>query len=156
MLLASGAAVADFIQCRDFPDGDFQSVQVDNGLLSQSFLSTLQFDENGQTGAICGAHLYRVSESGKFIRAFNYDSGPDYFTEAEGLARYVADDGLVGFVDIDLDIVIPAQFLCARPFQEGKALVSLLEDGTERNAVVYPDGRISFETPQYALCVSKP
>ena len=33
LLLVSGAAVADVIQCRDFPDGDFQSVQVDNGLL---------------------------------------------------------------------------------------------------------------------------
>ena len=100
--------------------------------------------------------MYHVSESGKFIRAFNYDNGPDYFTEAEGPARYVADDGLMGFVDIDLDIVIPAQFLCAGSFPEGKALVSLLNDGDEQNAIVYPDGRISFETPQDASCLSKP
>lgn len=151
----SGAAYADVMECRDFPDGDFQAIHLENGLLEKSFLSTLPFDKNGLTGAICGAHLLHVSKSGKFVRAFIYDNGPDYFSETEGLARYVSEEGLVGYVDTALNIVIPAQFLCAMPFENGRAWVRLLKDGTEQMASVSDDGRISVEAQTDARCVSR-
>lgn len=151
-LFVLGVANAEEIQCRVYPDGEFQAVSVENGFLSDGFLSQLSFDENGQSGAICRGELHHVSEAGNFIQAFNYDNGPDYFTEPEGLARYVGQGDLIGFVDKELNIVIPAQFVCARPFREGLSLVSVQQDGVEQQAVLFPDGRIVVEVHEDAPC----
>lgn len=58
-------------------------------------------------------HLYEV---------FPYDNGPDY--PSEGLFR-IMKDGKIGYADaITYAIVIPPQFDCAYPFENGKAKVS--------------------------------
>lgn len=54
---------------------------------------------------------------------FPYDNGPDY--PSEGLFRIVV-DGKIGYADAETyAIVIPAQFACAYPFEDGRARVSL-------------------------------
>ena len=54
---------------------------------------------------------------------FPYDNGPDY--PSEGLFRIVM-DGKIGYADAETyAIVIPAQFACAYPFEDGRARVSL-------------------------------
>ena len=53
---------------------------------------------------------------------FPYDNGPDY--PSEGLFRIVK-DGKIGYADANTyAIVIPPQFDCAYPFENGKAKVS--------------------------------
>lgn len=53
---------------------------------------------------------------------FIYDNGPDY--PAEGLIRVVK-NGKIGYVDATtFAIVIPPQYDCAFPFENGKAKVS--------------------------------
>ena len=53
---------------------------------------------------------------------FKYDNGPDY--PADGLFRIVQ-NGKIGYAnETTYEIVIPAQFDCAFPFENGKAKVS--------------------------------
>ncbi|MBV7483462.1 WG repeat-containing protein [Bordetella sp. BOR01] len=52
------------------------------------------------------------------LRPYLFDNGPDYFEE--GLARFVQ-DGKIGFHDEALNIVIPAKYEFAFPFQDGAA-----------------------------------
>jgi len=53
---------------------------------------------------------------------FPYDNGPDY--PVEGLFRIVK-DGKIGYADANTyAVVIPPQFDCAYPFENGKAKVS--------------------------------
>jgi hypothetical protein len=53
-------------------------------------------------------------------RAYPFDNGPDYFKE--GLARYLKDEK-IGFMNEDLEVVIPAQFDGAHFFEDGFARV---------------------------------
>lgn len=55
------------------------------------------------------------------VRPFNYDNGPDPFQE--GLARFVADDGKIGFFNKKGRPVIQPQFGSAFYFKEGLAAV---------------------------------
>lgn len=145
-------AAAD--QCKEFPDGEYRPVQTSGDLLAQEFLETLSFDENGLTGIVCAEQIYHVSKTGKYVRAFVFDNGPDYFSDAEGLARYVAEDGRIGFVDAELNSVIPAQFKCAFPFRNGKARVVVFENGSEVPGTVYPSGQIAFENQSPISCTA--
>lgn len=53
---------------------------------------------------------------------FIYDNGPDYVVE--GLFRIVK-NGLIGYANLDGEIVIEPKYKCAYPFENGKAEVSL-------------------------------
>lgn len=64
--------------------------------------------------------VYVDMEGNIIHQAYNFDNGPDYFTE--GLARYV-ENGKVGFINEKLEIVIPAQFDFASYFEEGIAKI---------------------------------
>ena len=145
ILLLTVPALAETRQCREFPDGDPQTVQVENNSFSEGFVSTLPFDEKQLAYAVCGANLYYIQRSGRSLRAFNYDNGPDYFSEKEGLARFIAEDGLIGYTDTNLKIVIPAQFHDAFPFRDGAAKVLVTIDGVRTWAFVDSNGSISIE-----------
>jgi len=55
----------------------------------------------------------------RILRAYPYDNGADY--ASEGLARFVSDDGKVGYADATATVKIPARFDFATPFQDGLA-----------------------------------
>ncbi|AUL46013.1 hypothetical protein BTL55_02720 [Bordetella trematum] len=71
---------------------------------------TLQRDAQGW--------VYVDARQRPLLRPFLYDNGPDYIQE--GLARFV-DNGKIGFHDADLNIVIPARYDFAFPFEHGEA-----------------------------------
>ena len=62
------------------------------------------------------------------------DMGPDRLSD--GLFRIVSNDR-IGYADAEFNIVIPPQFTCAYPFENGKAMVandctsSVVDDGVE-------------------------
>lgn len=151
-VLANDTSHAATGRCKEFPDGEYGPVQTSGGHLDQEFLEKLNFDENGLTGIVCAEQIYHVSKTGKYVRAFVFDNGPDYFSDAEGLARYVDDNGRIGFVDAELNIVIPAQFTCAFPFRNGKARVIVFENGSEVPGTVYPSGQIAFKNQSPVSC----
>ncbi len=73
---------------------------------------------------------YRKLNGEKIIQVYNFDNGPDYFKE--GLSRYI-DNDKVGFMNENLEIVIPAQFDWASPFDGDEARIcngcKLVSDG---------------------------
>jgi hypothetical protein len=116
---------AETMRCQVFPDGDLQDVPIVGDRMSRGFVARLRWDENGLGYAVCGGKdLYFVAKTGRFIQAFNYDNGPDYFSKKEGLARYIGENGLIGFIDKNLNIVLPARYSTAFPFEDGLARVS--------------------------------
>jgi hypothetical protein len=69
-------------------------------------------------------HKWVVIDRGEkqLYEVFPFDNGPDY--PSEGLFRFVK-NGKIGYADATTyAIVIPAQFDCAYPFENGKAKVS--------------------------------
>ncbi len=62
--------------------------------------------------------VYIDRDKRQLLRPYIFDNGPDYFEE--GLARFVQ-NGKIGFHDAALNIVIPAQYDFAYPFQGGIA-----------------------------------
>lgn len=64
-----------------------------------------------------------VDKSGEeLFKIFRYDNGPDYLQE--GLFRVLQDDK-IGYANEMGEIVIPCQYGCAYPFEDGKARVSM-------------------------------
>ena len=57
----------------------------------------------------------------ELFEIYNFDNGPDYIED--GMFRIVK-DGLIGFANEAGEIVIKPQFMCAYPFENGKAQVS--------------------------------
>src|SRR6185437_7310384 len=60
-----------------------------------------------------------VSPKGKIARTFTFDNGPDYFVD--GLERGIGPDGKMGFINHELNFVIPPRFDFVTPFKNGKA-----------------------------------
>ena len=95
---------------------------------------------NGEGGAgavLIEGQLYFALTSGKTAPALLFDNGPDYFVE--GLARTVR-DGKIGFVNQDLEVVVPRKWDFAFPFENGLAQVCtgcsvVREDGDEHGSV---------------------
>ena len=58
----------------------------------------------------------------ELFKIFPFDNGPDYISD--GLIRIV-ENGKIGYANMDGQIIIPAQYSCAYPFQGGRALVSI-------------------------------
>ena len=112
------------VLCRSFPD--LQPLACDissNGtvFIPVRSLSQLSF-ENNQPAAILvrDRDFYFVNSAGKTAPAFKFDNGPDYFVE--GLARTIR-NGKIGFVNAQLDEVIPPVWDFAAPFDHGRAQV---------------------------------
>ena len=77
------------------------------------------FDRYGHAQIISKDGCFYIATTGKTVlEAFNYDNGPDYFSD--GLARFIK-DGKMGYHDRELNIVIPAKFDFAEPFENGRA-----------------------------------
>jgi hypothetical protein len=68
--------------------------------------------------------FYFANARGKLLRAYPFDNGPDPFVE--GLARVLA-AGKVGFVNADLEEVVPPTWVCKG------CVVSALEPGDEHH-----------------------
>ncbi|MFC1615627.1 WG repeat-containing protein [Patescibacteria group bacterium] len=77
-----------------------------------------------------GGWIYINQNGEDIVQAYNFDAGPDFFKE--GLSRYV-ENGKVGFINENLEIVIPAQFDNAYPFENGFAKVC---NGCQRDPMV--------------------
>ena len=67
------------------------------------------------------AGFFYITKTGKTLKMYIFDNGADYFSE--GLARYISNNKL-GFTDTKLNIIIPAQYDYALPFNNGFAIVS--------------------------------
>lgn len=77
------------------------------------------------------SRLIAIDKNGKeLFEAYIFDNGPDY--TQEGLFR-IMKNGKVGFANQEGHIVIPPQFACAFPFENGKAKVTF-------TCNVIPDG----------------
>ncbi|TWA98592.1 WG repeat-containing protein [Bradyrhizobium stylosanthis] len=94
--------------------------------LTNSYLSRLRFDSNGLarvllygTGKKKGRWFY-TRRGGPLVQVETYDNGPDDFVD--GRARSPV-GGKVGYVDRNLDLVIPAIYDGAYPFEKGLAVV---------------------------------
>lgn len=70
------------------------------------------FDEQGWA--------YIDRQGNVIIRPYPFDNGPDYFRE--GLSRYVSNNK-IGFINNRLEIIIPAAFDFAEPFENGISYV---------------------------------
>lgn len=64
--------------------------------------------------------LYYLSAAGVAVPVLPFDNGADYFVE--GLARTLR-DGKVGFIDRELNVVVPPRWDFAFPFENGTAVV---------------------------------
>lgn len=60
-----------------------------------------------------------ILPNGKARDVVFFDNGPDYFEE--GVARFISPEGKTGYINQDLQVVIPAVHDFASPFHEGKA-----------------------------------
>lgn len=71
-----------------------------------------------------------VTRGGIVIPTVTYENGPDYFQE--GMARY-RENNRIGFINEKGEVVIPAQFGWAFPFEDGVAVfcegATLVKDG---------------------------
>jgi len=66
--------------------------------------------------------IVAIGRDGKVLfDAYIYDNGPDY--SCEGLFR-IKRAGKIGYANENGEVVIPAQYSCADPFENGKARVT--------------------------------
>lgn len=70
-----------------------------------------------------GTLLALDSKGKELYEVFNYDNGPDY--PSEGLFRIIK-NGKIGYADEQTgEIIVEPQYICAFPFEGGKAKVSM-------------------------------
>lgn len=118
-----------------FCDDKYDSVQLCGYLNQQGYtvISKHEFDMLFSETFVNFAFVYDAQKFGKEIvainrdkkvvfEAFMYDNGPDYL--AEGLFR-IKQNGKIGFANEKGEIIIPAMYECAYPFEDGEAKVSL-------------------------------
>ncbi|MGY8634027.1 WG repeat-containing protein [Bradyrhizobium sp. 14AA] len=104
--------------------------------LTSSYLSRLQFAPDGLARVLLyGAgkkkgQWFYVRRGGPLVPVETYDNGADDFVD--GLARSRV-GGKIGYIDRNLDLVIPAIYDGAYPFEKGVAVVcvacALVSDG---------------------------
>ena len=90
--------------------------------IEKSVFKKIDFDKSGLAGGSIGNDgCFWLNKKGLLRKTFCYDNGADYFQE--GLARYVGPDGLFGYINKKLKIVIPAKYSFGFPFSKGNARV---------------------------------
>lgn len=92
----------------------------DTLLIYSRHLDGMDFSEDNLTSLYTDKGIFYVSRNGKVVRTFFYDNGADFFEE--GLARIIKQKKF-GFMNQQLEVVIPPQYDFAFPFQDGKAIV---------------------------------
>ena len=106
------------------PQGDCGELSGDLLKLKPDHFDRLQFSLDNLATIIISdtrpVRVFYVSEKGRTVRAYFYDNGPDYFQE--GLARTISKNKF-GFINKKLEVVIPARYDHAFPFQNGHAVV---------------------------------
>lgn len=130
---ASVTEVSDTLNL--FCDDKYDSVQLCGYLNQQgdTLISKYEFQILFSETFLNFAFVYDAQKFGKEIvainrdkkvvfEAFMYDNGPDYLSE--GLFR-IKQNGKIGFANEKGEIIIPAIYECAYPFEEGIAKVSM-------------------------------
>lgn len=88
--------------------------------ITPRYMSVSEFNQYGFASAVEASGFYFIDQTGKHrFQMFAYDNGPDYF--ADGLARFV-EKGKVGFFNERAQVVIPARFDFAAPFENGTSV----------------------------------
>ena len=86
-------------------------------LIQPQYKASYEFSKQGVADVLLTEdpkNWYKIDISGKrLIKSYLFDNGPDYYIS--GLSRY-QDKGKIGFIDLNAQIVIPAQFDWASPF----------------------------------------
>ena len=145
-----------------YRNGDFEDLDWRSGrcyrhrgqvFISRSTLRKLNFDGALATIMTKDYGWLYVRRDGATRRTIFFDNGPDYFVE--GLARYTTGlisgfdpKGKVGFINQHGDIVIPAQFEWASPFEHGYSVVC---NGCHQ----VPDGEYHFLAGGQWGCMDK-
>ncbi|WP_164108019.1 MULTISPECIES: WG repeat-containing protein [Sphingobacterium] len=71
-----------------------------------------------------GEGIWAINTKGEeLFRVVNYDNGPDYVSN--GLFRIENEKGLIGFADMDGNVVIPPKFKWVDPFHEELSAVCI-------------------------------
>ncbi|THB71703.1 MAG: WG repeat-containing protein [Desulfovibrio sp.] len=105
------------------PQGDCGEVRDEDILVMYpEHIDRLHYGENGLGSVYIEGKVFYVLQNGTTARAHYFDNGPDYFVE--GLARVIS-QGKFGFVDVELNVVIQAEYDFASPFCGGVALVRI-------------------------------
>jgi hypothetical protein len=128
MVACSATDAADWRSCDLHPPEETPvencAVRNPDGSLSVSSeaLAEMPFGEDGLAAVWIDETLYFVNRTGKTAPAFFFDNGPDYFVE--GLARTVRENK-IGFVNAELEEVVPARWDFAEPFADGFSIVCI-------------------------------
>jgi hypothetical protein len=125
LVVACACSAGRPVACNFFPEGQAAAcVAAGDGSVTvlASSLAHASFGFGGFDAiSIRGREgVYFVNRSGRTARAVMYDNGPDYL--AEGLAR-TQRNGKMGFVNVQLDEVVPPVWDFASPFHNGVAMV---------------------------------
>ncbi len=124
-----GFSDSKFLKCAfpgksEFTNFDSCAIRNQDGSIEieKSIFKKIEFDNSGLAGgSIENDGCFWLNKKGLLRKTFCYDNGADYFQE--GLARYVGPDGLFGYINKKLKIVIPAKYSFGYPFSKGKARV---------------------------------
>jgi len=113
------------VNCHFFPERQpavCEQRSDGNVMVAEASLAKADFRQSELAGIYIEGRpgLYFVNRRGKTAPAFFFDNGPDYLVE--GLARTVR-NGKMGFVNAQLDEVVPPVWDFAAPFQDGVAAV---------------------------------
>jgi hypothetical protein len=93
-----------------------------NILIEPKYAMAYEFTKKGVAQVVTEYDWFCIDNTGKpLLKIFNYDNGPDYYEE--GLARYVDDKNKMGFMNEKCEIIIPAKYDFAWPFEKGSAQV---------------------------------
>lgn len=150
-------SAVDPTELQVFSDDDMQSgYRAPDGavVIAPAFDHALPFNEHGVAAVHQDRGWWWIDARGeRLLRAYPYDNGPDYLSE--GLARFVGDDGKVGYANGAAQVKIPARFDFSTPFTDGLAAfcqgcAAHEEDGhtTMRGGqwgLIAPDGEVVVE-----------
>ena len=96
----------------------FKSTDVD-AVIPPKYLIVYDFNDHGGAAVLDENGWLFINQAGEeLLKPFIFDNGPDAFKE--GLARFV-EEGKIGFFNPAGDVVIPAKFDFAYPFEQGQA-----------------------------------
>lgn len=102
---------------------DCAQVQQDSSFkIEKSILKKIEFDKNGLAGGSIGkSGCYWLNKKGLLRKTHCFDNGADSFNY--GLARFVDSNGKFGYMNQRLQVIIPAQYTFAFPFEYNYAKV---------------------------------
>jgi hypothetical protein len=93
---------------------------IRGNILNPDISSDLLFDSDGLSWVLDGKNVYYINKLYIIHQTAWIDNGPDILEE--GFYRYV-ENGKYGYQDHNLNIIIPAQWDFAYPFENGNATV---------------------------------